>query len=87
MQKPTIHLNGTGATDLFKQYADGAEAIREALRQLPVPHGRDYYVQEDGAYERARAESQARADKLREILEELEGILEHVANQKDARSR
>jgi len=87
MQKPTIHLNGTGATDLFKQYADGVLALREALRRLPVPHGRDYYVQEDGAYERARAESQARADKLREVLEELEGILEGVAQQRDARGR
>ena len=83
---PTIHLNGTSDADLFKQYADAAGAIRGAIQALPVPHGRDYYVQGDDAYKRARSEHDARVAMLRAIEADLRTILESIADQRDART-
>lgn len=82
---PTIHLNGTGADDLFEQYANAAGALREAVKALPVPHGRDYYVQGDDAYGKARAEHEARVAALRDIEGQLHAVLESIADQRDAR--
>lgn len=83
---PTIHLNGTSADDLFKQYADAAGALRAALKALPVPHARDYYVQGPDAYARARSEHDARVAMLRALEADLHTILEDIADQRDART-
>lgn len=84
---PTIHLNGSSADDLFEKNADAAGAIRAALNAMAkaAPHGRDYYVQGDEAINKAREEYWARWDKLREVLGDLESILESIADQRDAR--
>lgn len=78
---PTLHLNGSGYDNLYKDYRAAIEAVQEARRALPVPHGRDYYVAEDGAFEKAREQFQAQRRKLDEIEEELSGILLGVIEQ------
>jgi hypothetical protein len=83
---PTIHLNGTSADDLFKQYADAAGAIRAAIQALPVPHGRDYYVQGNDAYPRARSEHEARVAMLRTLEADIRSILDSIADQRDERA-
>ena len=84
---PALHLNGSGFDNLFEQYANATGSIRKAIQDLPAPHGRDYYVQEDGVFEKARREHEARVQKLREVLGEVEGILEGLADQRDAAKR
>jgi len=79
---PTLHLNGSGYDNLNEQYRGALEKLQEARRALPVPHGRDYYVQEDGAYERARAQFEGQLRKLEEVEEELSGILLGIMDQK-----
>lgn len=82
MTVPTVHMNGSGYDNLRRQYREGLEKVREARRAIPVPHGRDYYVQEDGAYERARAQFEGQMRKLEEIEEELSGILLGIMDQR-----
>ena len=57
---PTIHLNGTGAKTLYEEYRTARHAIGAALDALAAAtcNARDFYPQETGAWERARAERQ-----------------------------
>jgi hypothetical protein len=86
MKKPTLHLNGTGYDDLFRQYAEANGALRAAATKLAeaMPHGRDYYVQGDDAYAQARAEHEDRIARVRAVMAELEEIMEDLADQRDA---
>jgi len=83
---PTVHLNGTGKRGLTLQYARVASALRTAIDVTAQngPHGRDYYVQPGEAFLHARKEHQERLDRLREVLGEIDEILEHVDNQAGA---
>jgi hypothetical protein len=67
---PTIHLNGTGADSLYREYQAVRRAIAAAADALAAAtcNQRDFYPQEPGAWERARAE---RAEAFR--------LLEHVS--------
>lgn len=82
MKKPTIHMNGTSAKELYARYEVAAHALREAIDavQLAGPNARDYYVQEPGAFEVARSEHEERLRKLTEVKKELESIWEAVAD-------
>ena len=55
---PTIHLNGTGADTLQREYRAVRRAIAAAADALAAAtcNARDFYPQEPGAWERARAE-------------------------------
>lgn len=55
---PTIHLNGTGAESLMQEYRAVRKAITAAADALAhaTCNARDFYPQEPGAWERARAE-------------------------------
>ena len=79
---PTLHLNGSGWNNLSPQYREALEAIRTAKEKIPRPHGRDYYVQENGAFERARAQFEGQMAKLDEVEEELTGILMDIVEQR-----
>lgn len=70
---PTVHLNGTSRESLMDQYRAAYRAVQDALKALAnaSPHGRDYYVQEDGAYNRAAREHNERCEKLRIVSDEL----------------
>jgi hypothetical protein len=58
---PTLHLNGTGKTDLRDEYAAAYDAIGKAIDALAAAtlNGRDYYLQAEGAYHQARSERDA----------------------------
>jgi hypothetical protein len=64
---PTIHLNGTGFTDLRDGYAAAYDAIDKAIDALAKAelNGRDFYLQAPGAYYQARAERDQAFDQLR----------------------
>lgn len=80
---PTVHLNGTSAEDLIQQYRKAYRATQDALKALAesAPHGRDYYVQSDGAFEKARKEHESRAERLRAVSDELLELALQVQDQ------
>ena len=83
---PSIHLNGSGIKNLTEQYEEGIEAVSAAINALPVPHARDYYVQEEGSFERAREQFNGQVLKLNSVLEELKTIYRGVRRQERAAS-
>lgn len=89
MKTPTIHLNGTSADALLSQYAAAYKAVDDALNALAqsAPHGRDYYVQEQNAYEEAREEHRERLNKLRHVRGELVEIMRSIETQAQARQK
>lgn len=64
---PTVHLNGTGFTDLRDGYAAAYDAIDKAIDALAKAelNGRDFYPQAPGAYYQARDERDQAFDQLR----------------------
>lgn len=82
--KPTIHLNGTSPDVLRDGYIDAAEYMRraiEALKRKAAPHGRDYYTQSVTAFGNAAEEHHQRLLRLESVLEELEELAEHCADE------
>ena len=77
---PQVHWYGTSRDELVRQLSDAQEAIVAAVLAMgrATPHGRDYYVIGDQAITQARAEHQARLDKLHSILGDLQQITEGV---------
>jgi hypothetical protein len=65
---PTIHLNGTGANTLLGEYSAAHVAIEAALDALAAAtcNPRDFYPQEPGAWERARAEREEAMRQLKQ---------------------
>jgi len=63
---PTIHLNGTGFTDLRDGYAAACDAIDKAIDALAKAesNGRDFYPQGPDAFYQHRQERQAAFDNL-----------------------
>lgn len=80
---PTIHLNGTGATTLYKEYRAAYRAIDKAIDALcdTTLNGRDFYPQGADAFYRARDERQVAIEKLRNARQYCLGILEGIADQ------
>jgi hypothetical protein len=78
---PTVHLNGTSRGELQTQLETALGALRSAIESLQdaAPHGRDYYVQGPLAYELATVEHVNRLTKLKAVAEDLQALLEHVA--------
>lgn len=76
IQLPVVHINGSGRKSLQEQYYAaymGVHGAIVALRKLEI-HDRDYYLLGSNAGPRARHENQARLDRLKEILDEIEAI-------------
>ena len=85
-------MNGTSAKDLLEGYMDAASAIREAAEKVAKngPNGRDYYVQAGAAFTLASTEHEQRIWRLREVLAEIEEIMQNIVTQqeeRDARKR
>jgi len=82
---PSVHLNGTSGDELLEQVTEASTAVRAAIRALDraAPNARDYYVQGDDAFERARAEHAARYAKLQDVAAELYAIAEDISDQID----
>jgi len=83
MTFPTIHRNGTYASDLLKGLLAAMNALREAERKITdaAPNGRDYYPQGDAAINHAIEEHCDRLTRLEAIRHELDQIAEHVAKE------
>lgn len=77
---PTIHLNGSSRDDLLEGYSKAITALEAAGRKLAAayPNGRDYYVQSGDAIGVAMRQHEARMNKLREIVVELEEIAQAI---------
>lgn len=78
---PTVHLNGTSRDGLLDGYMAAMDALRLAIQavQAAAPNARDYYVQSNMSAHLARDEHFTRLARLRETLDELNTIAEHVA--------
>ena len=81
MIKPTIHLNGTSAGDLYEQYSAQISLLRSAVSAMANngPNGRDYYPQGNGAIFEAMEEHNKRIGRVQRVIEELEELQAHVA--------
>jgi len=80
---PTVHLNGTNGAELRDRLLDAVIALRAAMNAMydAAPHGRDYYVQGDGATSAAMREHADRLAIVGEVARELETICEGVLAQ------
>jgi hypothetical protein len=69
---PTVHMNGTSRDALQEQFENAYKAAGKFLDVIKeaCPNARDYYVQGDGAFTKARDEHYARLKKVQEIREE-----------------
>ena len=78
---PTVHLNGTSKAELLQGYLEAITALREASNKIgrAGPNARDYYVQGNDAFTKARDQHVARLTKLAEVQDELEQIAEKLA--------
>lgn len=79
---PTIHLNGTGARNLFDEYRAAMKAVRAAGDALTSAtcNARDFYPQGDAAWAQARDERADAFRKLTEVEQYLAAWAEHAAN-------
>jgi hypothetical protein len=77
---PTVHLNGTGRKMLQDGYMAAYETLEKATEALAAIefNARDYYVQEDGAYIKAREERNKMFAHLEHVNEYLVAHLEAV---------
>lgn len=80
---PVVHLNGTDKGDLLRHLDQTYRAITDVFRALEgaAPHGRDYYPQGPEAFEVARAQHEARAKKLIEVMDEIALLAHEVSEQ------
>lgn len=80
---PTIHMNGTSASDLIDQQLAVVKAARELRRALAraAPNGRDFYPQGDDALREARKAYDVEAAQVVSIISNHEAILEALVDQ------
>ena len=80
---PTIHLNGTGFTDLRDGYAAAYDAIDKAIDALAKAelNGRDFYPQGPDAYSQARKERDQAFSQLRAAQEYVGQVLMGICDQ------
>ena len=85
--KPTIHLNGTSAEELLKNYRAAYNAIlnAQAALQQAAPHGRDYYVQSGDSIAVAISQHVSRVQRLESVRREIEELAVHVSSQIERR--
>ena len=81
---PTVHLNGTSQAELIDQLRTAWVAVDAAIKAVAEngPHQRDYYVQAPTAtaWTLARQQHKRRLEKLRDIADELEEIVDNVSS-------
>ena len=80
---PTVHLNGTGFTNLRDGYAAAYDAIEKAIDALANAelNGRDFYVQSPAAYSQARTERDEAFLKLRAAHDYVGEMLAGICDQ------
>lgn len=82
---PMIHLNGTHGRELMEQLAQASRGLGNAIHDMgqAYPNARDYYPLGDDAFTTARAEHDDRVKRVAGIKQEIDVILEAVANAYD----
>ena len=77
---PTIHTNGTPKDTLIDCYLDAIMVLHDAGSALArtYPNARDYYTQGSGATSVAMDQHEARMFQLREIIKELQQLVEAI---------
>lgn len=86
---PTVHLNGTSFAGLYDPLLHVRVKLSEVIDSLAecAPHGRDYYLQDDGAHARARDEHLSRIARLQSVLDEVKVLARQVQKQEGSRGR
>ena len=86
---PTIHLNGTSAQNLEDEYRAVRHAVTAASDALAAAtcNARDFYPQEPGAWQRARAERDEAFRLLQVVSDYAEQWESHAADHRRARAR
>jgi hypothetical protein len=66
---PTVHMNGTSHDDLWQGYAAAYEAVQAAQNEIGKIefNARDYYVQSDDAFPKARDQRQEMWEALKQV--------------------
>ena len=79
MTLPTLHLNGTTATDLLEGYRRAMDAVQDAQDTVraTAPNGRDYYPQGPDAINAAQEEHASRLAALHRVFDELLELAVH----------
>jgi hypothetical protein len=77
---PTVHLNGTGRKTLAEGYFEAWNRLNEAIAAFNAIefNARDYYVQPEGAWPKARTERDCAAAHLHQAHAYLETHLLHL---------
>ena len=79
---PTIHLNGSGAENLYQEYRAAWNELRAAREALvhATCNARDFYPQGDDAFRKAREERSEVFLHLQKVEEYLSEWVMHTAN-------
>lgn len=79
---PTFHLNGTSPESIREEYHKVYESLKETEELLgkATCHPRDFYVQEEGAWGRAREERNKIGLMLAEVSSYIEDWLQHSSD-------
>lgn len=80
---PTVHLNGTSKDALIEQNTAALKALQSAIKALRMaaPHGRDFYVQKDGAFQEAVRLHHARLASLVAVEADLTALVSGIYRQ------
>lgn len=80
LELPTVHLNGTGRTQLAEGYLNAYRQTRQALDAFAAIefHARDYYVNSRNSYALACDARDEQAMHLRALMDYLEAHLRHL---------
>jgi hypothetical protein len=83
---PTIHLNGTGADSLYREYRAVRKAIAAAADALVAAtcNQRDFYPQEPGAWQQARSEREQAFKLLQQVSDYAEQWEMHALDNRRA---
>jgi hypothetical protein len=81
---PTIHLNGTGADSLYREYQAVRRAIAAAADALAAAtcNQRDFYPQDPAAWQRARDERAEAFRLLQQVSDYAEQWEMHALDQR-----
>ena len=77
---PTVHMNGTSRKMLAEGYQEAYSKLQEAIAAFNNIefNCRDYYVQPEGAWPKARTERDCAAAHLLQVRDYLEAHLIHL---------
>ena len=87
MTLPTIHINGTDVEDLIEANTKAHQALQSALEAMhgAAPHGRDYYLQEAMAINKAIDDHCFRCHSISEVIQQYADMHEYLTAAREKR--